>query len=429
MGGIRRLGVAVCAIAATGAVPAAAQARDMFVPNYQSQTVSVVNTSTNTVIHTIKVGTSGGPWLVAVTPDGKTAYDVEIDSNKMIPINVATFKKGTAIKLPGGTSGHPIAVAVTPDGKSAYVAERGTGTLVPVNLTTDTAGPPISVGAADSLAIGADGETAYVAINSQEGGTTDEVVPVSTATNTAGSPIAVSAPDSLAAAPNGKTVWVQSAGGDLIPIRTATNTTGTPITGLSTEAPTGLAISPSGAMAYWSDYGEDDVYPVNLSTRTIGTAISVGPGPEHPTLTPNGKRLYTSNAGDDSLTPISTATNKAGSAITVGSEPGQLGIVPNQGPKATFTSTASGLKVTLNAKASSDPDGKVVKYEWRFGDGRSQTTGKATTSHTYSKPGSYTVTLTVTDNEGCSTTQVFTGQTMYCNGSNAARTSHTAHVT
>ena len=429
MGGIRRLGVAVSAMAAMAAVPAAAQARDMFVPNYQSQTVSVVNTTTNTVIHTITFGNGGGPSLATVTPDGKTAYVVEYDSNKVIPIHVATFKKEAAIRLPGGKSGNPIAVAVTPDGKQAYVAERGAGTLVPVNLTNHSAGPPISVGAADSLAIGADGEAAYVGINNQQGGPTDEVVPVSTATNTAGSPIAVPAPDSLAAAPNGKTVWAQGAEGDLIPIRTATNTTGTPIAGLSTVAPSGLAISPSGRMAYWSDYGEADVYPVNLSTRTVGSAISVGPGPEHPALTPNGKTLYTSNAGDDSLTPVFTATKKAGSAITVGSEPGQLGIVPNQGPKATFTSTTSGLKVTLNAAASSDSDGKVVKYVWRFGDGKSQTTGKATTSHTYSKAGSYTVTLTVTDNEGCSTTQVFTGQTMYCNGSDAARTSHTAHVT
>lgn len=412
-----------------GIAPAGAQARDMFVPNHNSQTVSVVDTTTNTVIHTINFGKRGGPWLVAVAPDGKTAYEVEYDSNKMIPITVATFKKRTAIKLPGGSSGHPSAVAVTPDGKSAYIAESGTGTLVPVNLTTDTAGQPISVGTADSLAIGADGKTAYVGINNQQGGATDEVVPVSIATNTAGSPITVPAPDSLAAAPNGKTVWAQSAEGDLIPIRTATNTTGTPITRLSSAAPTGLAISPSGTTAYWSDYVQEDVYPVNLSTRTVGSPISVGSGPEHPTLTPNGKTLYTSNAGDDSLTPVFTTTKKAGSAITVGSEPGQLGIVPNQGPKATFTSTTSGLKVTLNAAASSDPDGKVVKYVWRFGDGKSQTTGNATTSHTFSKAGSYTVTLTVTDNEGCSTTQVFTGQTMYCNGSSAARTSHTAHVT
>jgi DNA-binding beta-propeller fold protein YncE len=233
----------------------------------------------------------------------------------------------------------------------------------------------------------------------------------------------------VAVTPNGKSVWVQSHNGELTPIRTATNTAGKPITGLSTHDPFGLAISPGGTMAYWIDSSDDVVYPVDLSTRTVGSTISVGRFPEFPALTPSGKTLYTSNYNDGNLTPISTATNKAGTAITVGSGASQPGIVPNQGPKAAFKSTASGLKISLNAKASSDPDGKVVKYVWRFGDGKSTTTGSATTSHRYSKPGSYTVTLAVTDNEGCSTTQVFTGQTMYCNGSRAARTSHPVHVT
>jgi YVTN family beta-propeller protein len=406
-----------------GAAPAAAQARDMFVPNYSDQTISVVNTSTNAVIHTINIGT-GGPWLLAVSPDGKTAYDVNQDSNEMIPINTATYATGAAITLPGGTNAQPFQVAITPNGKEAYVVESVTGQLVPVNLTTQTAGKAISVGSsAYSLAITPDGKTVYVAASASH-----EVVPVNTATNTAGSPIAVTTPQQVAVTPNGKTVWVQSRNGDLVPISTATNTAGTPITGLSTDNPFGLAISPSGTMAYWTDGNDNVVYPVNLSTRTVGSAISVGSDAEYPTLTPDGKTLYTSNSLSANLTPISTATKKAGTAITVGSEPGQPGIVPNQGPKAAFSWTASGLMVTLNAGASSDPDGKVVTYVWNFGDGTHTTTHSATTSHTYSTPGSYTVTLTVIDNEGCSTGHVFTGQTMYCNGSSAARTSQTVQA-
>lgn len=178
----------------------------------------------------------------------------------------------------------------------------------------------------------------------------------------------------------------------------------------------------------------DVIYPVHLSTNTVGGAISVGTSPEWPTLTPNGKTLYTSNylnngATAGSLTPISTATNTAGSDITVGDGPGQLAIVPNQGPKAAFASSVSGLKARFNGAGSSDSDGTVAKYAWRFGDGHMATTTSPSTSHTYSKAGGYKVMLTVTDNEGCSTTQVFTGQTMYCNGSRAAGTSNTVRVT
>jgi len=51
--------------------------------------------------------------------------------------------------------------------------------------------------------------------------------------------------------------------------------------------------------------------------------------------------------------------------------------------------------VLFDASSSS---GEIVSYEWDFGDGNSGT-GRMST-HMYSNPGDYTVTLTVTDNEG-----------------------------
>jgi len=47
---------------------------------------------------------------------------------------------------------------------------------------------------------------------------------------------------------------------------------------------------------------------------------------------------------------------------------------------------------------STDPDGSIESYHWTFGDGSSSTSENP--AHEYSKPGTYTVKLTVTDNEG-----------------------------
>jgi hypothetical protein len=54
--------------------------------------------------------------------------------------------------------------------------------------------------------------------------------------------------------------------------------------------------------------------------------------------------------------------------------------------------------IQFNGSGSSDADGTITAYQWNFGD---STTGTGVTpTHAYSSPGTYTVTLTVTDNKG-----------------------------
>ena len=53
---------------------------------------------------------------------------------------------------------------------------------------------------------------------------------------------------------------------------------------------------------------------------------------------------------------------------------------------------------------SYDPDGYIISYSWDFGDGSKETTANPAITHTYAEPGTYNVTLTVTDNNGLSST-------------------------
>jgi PKD repeat protein len=56
------------------------------------------------------------------------------------------------------------------------------------------------------------------------------------------------------------------------------------------------------------------------------------------------------------------------------------------------------LTVTFNGRKSTAPCGKIVKWEWNFGDG---TTGSGSrVNHTYTVSGQYVVTLNITDNKG-----------------------------
>ena len=70
----------------------------------------------------------------------------------------------------------------------------------------------------------------------------------------------------------------------------------------------------------------------------------------------------------------------------------------NQAPVASFTSNCTNLTCNFNANASSDSDGSIVAFDWSFGDAKTST-GPAVTNN-YATAGDYTVTLTVTDNQG-----------------------------
>ena len=78
----------------------------------------------------------------------------------------------------------------------------------------------------------------------------------------------------------------------------------------------------------------------------------------------------------------------------------------NKAPTASFSANPSTggapLQVSFDAGNSEDPDGIIDEFEWEFGDG---TTGNGSAiDHTYENTGEYTITLTVTDNDGSTAT-------------------------
>ena len=72
----------------------------------------------------------------------------------------------------------------------------------------------------------------------------------------------------------------------------------------------------------------------------------------------------------------------------------------NQPPVSSFTTSCSVLTCNFTS-TSTDPDGAITGYSWNFGDGSPVVTTQ-NASHTYATGGTYTVTLTVTDNLGAS---------------------------
>ena len=85
------------------------------------------------------------------------------------------------------------------------------------------------------------------------------------------------------------------------------------------------------------------------------------------------------------------ATDTSTQSVTV-TEPA------NNAPNAAFTANCTDLTCSFNASGSSDSDGSIASYSWSFGG------SGVTASHTYGSAGTYSVTLTVTDNDGATDT-------------------------
>ena len=71
---------------------------------------------------------------------------------------------------------------------------------------------------------------------------------------------------------------------------------------------------------------------------------------------------------------------------------------PDIPPVSVFTHSCTGLNCSFDGTSSSDVDGFVAAWDWDFGDG-SFGTGD-TTPHAFPATGTYTVVLTVTDDDG-----------------------------
>ena len=99
--------------------------------------------------------------------------------------------------------------------------------------------------------------------------------------------------------------------------------------------------------------------------------------------------------------------SSANNAVTGSGEFTVISVITWQPPLPVFTFSPSPAivdqPVAFDGSRSADPDGKIITYQWDFGDGTPRTSpsgspGDAHVSHTYPSAGKYTVGLKVMDN-------------------------------
>ncbi|MGH3243274.1 MAG: beta-propeller fold lactonase family protein [Spirillospora sp.] len=407
-----------------------------------------------------RIATGTMPRGFVFTPDGGRVYTANGGDGTISAYTVGEDGKLSPLGKPVSVKGQgPFGIAIAPNGKTLYTANLDSGDVSSLSINAygipEPIGKPILTGAPEprTVSASADGRFVYVSHGRPAAGRADEMVvfsvqpggglkktdlpPVSVGSGGNGSDIT----------PDGRFIYVASTGSDAVyAFRIAPDGSLSPVQGSpfpTATFPEDAAVTPDGRHLYVTSPNHDDTTTRNVTAFSIGRDGTLRTVPGSPFesgrasvgITPSrdGRNLYVSNFESHDL--ASYNIGKAGvldqipgSPIpTGGDSPTFQGVAvpPNQGPRASFQSAVTDRTTRFNGTTSADPDGTIARYDWTFGDGTSAPNGGPTPTHTYQRPGNYKATLTVTDDENCTTTLIYTGQTPLCTGSPAARTTRT----
>ena len=363
--------------AVAGQAPASSSAADIpvsgkdrvYAAEQFSNTVSVSDPSTNKLLGVIKLGDPQpgnfsplykGQVLVhgmGFSPDHKTLAIVSIGSNSVTFIDTAT----NTVKHTTYVGRAPHEAFFTPDGKEVWVTVRGEDYISVIDTATFQEKMQIKVPAGPGMQIfSPDGKYGYICSSFNP-----ETVVVSVADHQIVGHVKQESPfcPNIAASPDGKQVWFTlkdigktqvfnaQAPFDLI----KTIDTG-PITNH-----VNLVSNKNGSFAYVTVGGLNQVQVFRTDTFEQVATIPVGNLPHGIWPSGDGTRVYVGLENADAFAVIDTLTNTVIANIPVGQAPQAVAYVPNAVPEGDGTQNLVPLgkageagHLTLAAKGSKD---------------------------------------------------------------------------
>ncbi len=296
------------------------------VVNLLSDSASVINLNTRTVLGVVAVGDR--PAEVEITPDGTQAVVANLDSTFASVINLNTLAV-TSVPISRRAS----EVEIAPDGSYAYLAVVADGdgvwridldTLTTVGgklLTGDMGSVGFLHQQSSGMTLSPDGGT-LVTCNSfanTASGAADRISIVDTATWTELTEVTVGdLPARATFSPDGSTIFVSNRNSDTI---TVVSNAGAASAAIATipvgDQPFEMAVDPNAATLYVLNYGDPTVGVVDLNTNTMTASIPLPNAPAGLHL--DGDRLHVAT-GTWSVTlgpgPL-TAITRAGEFTTI----------------------------------------------------------------------------------------------------------------
>jgi YVTN family beta-propeller protein len=343
--GVAVLSAAVLTVAAGSSMSASASgtgsgkgcAGQVYVANMVDGTVSVVDTKTETVTATVRVGAA--PYGVAFSPDGTRAYVSNHVGNSVSVIDPAT--RAVVATIPVGVD--PWDIAVTPDGKHVYTANDGgpdAGWVSDIATRTGAVGAIRGVVGANTIAVRPGGAEAYtsgglgiVSVIDTKSATVDQA--------TSGSPAQPQWPfgiklggfnaEAIRFSPDGRRAYVTTNfDGSLVVVDTKTRAVMNTVK--VGNGAVGFAISPDGRQAYVVTHS--GVVPVGTRTGAVGTALPASPTAEQVAIAADGRHIFvTGGIGSPTLAVFDTRTGTLTATVPVGRYPAGVAVCPARATK------------------------------------------------------------------------------------------------
>lgn len=325
----RTLGILAAILGIALVSNAANAAPFLYVCNHQGNSLSVIDTATDTIVDTIVV--PGEPHDVGFTPDGRHGYVSQYSLGTVTVFDTATKALGATISI----GPKPQGVAVKTDGTTAYVTSSFNHTVTAINTTTNQIVAVIQVGTdPDGISNRPNSSEIWVA-NASNGppapppNSRNSVSVIDTNTNKEIARFGVGlTPRRVAFSPDGSRGYTANGTSDNVSIVNAPihKTIGWMSSGGDT--PRGLATTPDGLYVYVANNDSASLVKIDLRTNQIVKTIPVTNKPHRVVMLKDGSKVYVSHPLDDKVSVIDTLTDRVLYTIPVGKQPGGMGIAP-----------------------------------------------------------------------------------------------------
>ena len=377
--------VLAASAAQAGQAPFAANAPDIpvsskdrfYTSDQFSNTVSVINPSSNQLLGVLKLGEPTplnlsplytGQLLVhgmGFSPDHKTLAVISIGSNSVTFVDTAT----NAIKHTSYVGRSPHEAFFTPDGREVWVAVRGENYLQVLDGVTYAEKTRITVPNGPGMTIFApDGQYAYVCSSFAP-----ETVVIDAHTKQIVGRVKQVSPfcPDIAATPDGRQVWMTLKDTGKVMVFAAKppfNVLQVLDTGPITNH-VNIVRNAAGQFAYVTVGTENLVKVFRTDSFAQIAAIKVGALPHGLWPSGDGTRVYVGLENADAVTEIDTLSNRVIATIPIGQAPQGVAYVPNAVPSGDGMAgleplgiAAKSYQLTLRGKSSKTPT-QVTLFE------------------------------------------------------------------